>query len=112
MADGAWNSAPAFTGASLDSLREAIGTPQFTGPNGTDWFLVFNGMILQGGALAITTTPQTIPMATAFTLQVLGIFAQCDDSNPVGVSNATLSSFDVTHSGGGAHSGWWIAIGV
>lgn len=106
-----WNSAPAFTGARLDDLREALGTPQFSGASGTDWYLVFNGMIIQGGQIEIPAGTTTFPFVTAFSLQVLGVFVQPFAKHAPGVPTTTLSTFDVDHTGA-THTAYWYAIGV
>lgn len=106
-----WNSAAAFTGASLDGLREAIGTPQFSGASGTDWYLVFNGLIIQGGQIEVTAGTVTVPLVTAFSLQVLGVFLQSHAQHSPAVSTTTLSTFDVNHIGA-THNAYWWAIGV
>lgn len=106
-----WNSAPAFTGARLDDLREALGTPQFSGASGTDWYLVFNGMIIQGGQIEVVAGTTAIPFITAFSLQVLGVFLQPIAQHSPAVSATTLSTFDVNHTGA-THTCYWWAIGV
>lgn len=107
-----WNSAPPYTGATLDSLRESIGIPQFSGASGTDWYFVFNGMIIQGGVLTLPAAATTFPFVTAFTQQVLGVFIQPHAKGQTpGVTATTLNTFTVDHSGA-THDAYWFAIGV
>lgn len=109
---GQWNSAPPYTGASLDSLRESIGVPQFSGAAGTDWYFVFNGMVIQGGTITLPGAATVFPFVTAFTQQVLGVFIMPKDKGKSpGITATTLSTFTVDHSGT-THDAYWLAIGV
>jgi len=106
-----WNSAPAFTGASLDSLRESIGIPQFSGTSGEAWAFVFNGMIFQGGLVEVPVTSGTFDFPAPFTQQVLGVFLQPMSNHEFSVSAATLNDFTISHTGG-IHNCYWFAVGV
>lgn len=107
-----WNSAPPYTGASLDALRETVGIPQFSGTAGENWYFVFNGLIIQGGTITIPSAVTVFPFVTGFTQQVLGVWIQphTKGQDP-GVTTTTLSSFTVDHSGS-SHDAYWFAIGV
>lgn len=108
-----FNSTPPFTGATLDQLHESIGIPQFSGAAGTDWYLVFNGLLIQGGTVAVpAAATTTIPFVTAFGQQVLGVFLQEQTvATPMTVPAKTLSTFDVNNTGVLRSVYWW-AIGV
>lgn len=106
-----WNSAPAFTGASLDSLRESIGVPQFSGAAGERWAFVFNGMIFQGGTITVPGAVTAFDYPAPFTQQVLGIFLQPQTKGHSPGITSTLSQFTVDHSGA-SDSMYWFAVGV
>ena len=106
-----WNSAPAYGNPSLIDLRESIGIPQFSGANGETWAFVFNGLIFQGGLVAVPITSGTFDFPAPFTQQVLGIFLQPLANHSFSVSATTLNDFTISHTGG-AHDCYWFAIGV
>lgn len=107
-----WNNAPPYTGASLDQLHESLGIPQFSGSASTDWYLVFNGLVIQGGQITIPAGSTSFPFVTAFPQQVLGVFLQTTSGTPASaVTATTLSTFEVTYAGADHVSYWW-AIGV
>lgn len=106
-----WNSAPAYTGASLDSLRESIGIPQFSGTNGDEWAFVFNGLIFQGGKISVAAGSTAYNLPAPFTQQLLGVFLQPTIAPAAYVSATTLSTFTVTHAGA-THDVYWWALGV
>lgn len=112
MPVNSWGSAPAYTGATLDGIHEALGVPQFSGGTGTDWFLVFNGLLIQGGLITSPAGATVFPFVTAYPQQVLGIFLQ---SRTAGLQSQvtanTLADFTVTHAGANCDHFWW-AIGV
>ena len=113
MATNEYGSASPYTGATLDQLHESLGIPQFSGASGTDWYLVFNGMIIQGGTVSVpAAATTTIPFVTAFGQQVLGVFLQEQSvATPMTVPAKTLSTFDVNNTGVLRSIYWW-AIGV
>lgn len=107
-----YNSTAPFTGSTQDDLRDAIGIPQFSGTAGTDWYLVFNGLIIQGGIVELPAASTAFPFVTAFTQQVLGVFLQPVTAGQTpAVISTTLSGFTTNHSGA-THSCYWWAIGV
>lgn len=106
-----WGSAPPFASSNLSELRETIGIPQFSGAASTDWFMVFNGMLFQGGVITVPGGVTAFPFVTAFGKQVLGVFIQPFAKHAPGVSATTLSTFTVDHTGA-AHDAYWWAIGV
>ena len=112
MATDSWGSAPAFTGATLDSVHEALGIPQFSGAAGNDWYLPFNGLIIQGGQVTVPAGATVVPLVTAFQQQVLGVFLQSQTAGLASqVTATTLANFTVTHVGANCTHFWW-AIGV
>lgn len=106
------NSAIPFSGASKEDISESLGIPQFSGAASTDWYLVFNGLIIQGGTIELPAASTVFPFVTGFTQQVLGVFLQ---SATIGqtpaVISTTLADFTVNH-GGATHTAYWWAIGV
>lgn len=106
-----WNSAPPYTGATLDALRESIGVPQFSGTSGENWAFVFNGMIFQGGMVEVPVGSLTVDFHAPFTQQVLGIFIQPQANHTFSVTTVTLNTFDISHTGG-IHDCYWFAVGV
>lgn len=112
MATNSWGSSPPYTGATLDTLHEALGIPQFSGVNGTDWYLPFNGLIIQGGQVIVPAGATTFPFVTAFQQQVLGVFLQSQTAGLASqVTANALANFTVTHAGADCTHFWW-AIGV
>jgi len=106
-----WNSALAYSGASLESVQEAIGVPQFSGAAGESWYFVFNGMIFQGGKILVPSAITAFDFATAFTQQVLGVWLQPETRGHSPGVTTTLSQFTVDHSGV-SDDMYWFAIGV
>lgn len=108
-----YGSTAPYTGATLDQLHESIGIPQFLGAASTDWFLVFNGLLIQGGLLAAQPAASTVnPFVTAFSQQVLGVFMTCSvGGNTYAVTATSLSTFTSEHTGAAQDMYWW-AIGT
>lgn len=106
-----WGSSPPFTGATLDSLRESIGIPQFTGAAGDTWAFVFNGMIFQGGKISVPGAVTVFDYPAPFAQQVLGIFMQPTTRGHAPGVTSTLSQFTVDHSGSTDYM-YWFAVGV
>lgn len=106
-----WNNAPPYTSASLDQLHESLGIPQFSGSASTDWYLVFNGLLIQGGQITIPGGITVFPLVTAFPQQVLGVFVQPFAKQSPAVSATTLTTFTIDHTGA-THDAYWWAIGV
>ena len=107
-----YNSSVPFGVATASDLQEALGIPQFSGSASTDWYLVFNGLIIQGGYIELPAASTAFPFVTAFTQQVLGVFIQSElKGQTPGVVSTTLTGFTVDHSGA-IHDAYWWAIGV
>lgn len=107
-----YNSAKPFKSASLADLQEAFGAPQFLGASSTDWYLVFNGLIVQGGIVELPAAATTFSFVTAFTKQVLGVFLQpMTIGQTPAVTSTTLADFTANH-GGVVHNAYWWAVGV
>lgn len=106
------NSALPFISALTGDLQDAFGIPQFPGSVGTDWYTVFNGLIIQGGYISLPGASTIYPFVTAFPKQVLGVFIQPElKGQSPGVTSTTLSTFTVDHTGA-VHDAYWWAIGV
>lgn len=106
------NSALPFSGADAQNLLDSLGIPQHSGAAGENWYLVFNGLIIQGGTISLPAAPTVFPFVTGFTQQVLGVFLQSQTAGQTpAVTATTLADFTVDH-GGTEHTAYWIAIGV
>lgn len=108
-----YGSAVPYTDATLDQLHKSFGIPQFSGTASTDWFLVFNGLLIQGGLLAAQPAASTAnPFVTVFSQQVLGVFMTPSIGRcTYAVTATSLSTFTSEHTGAAQDMYWW-AIGV
>ena len=108
-----YGSATPYRNITLDQLHESIGIPQFSGTASTDWFLVFNGLLIQGGLLVAQPAASTVsPFTAKFSQQVLGVFMTCSVGGcTYAVTATTLDTFTSIHTGAAQDMYWW-AIGV
>lgn len=108
-----WNGAVPFTRGDQLEAAEAIGIPQF--PSENAFFLVQNGLIIQGGKVAgLAAGDNVIPFNTAFTQQILTLQVQrLDVSNHSTLISAgiTLTQMTVNMTGSGGDI-YWFAVGV
>lgn len=112
-----YNSALGYaSNPTIQEIQDSLGIPQFSGTAGENWFIVLNGLIIQGGLVEISgagAQPAT-SFNTAFTQQVLGIFLQGVGGayGPYSVGTITLSTFVITNGAANTGSAYWWAIGV
>ncbi len=108
---GDWGSVPPYATGTFDDIRETIGIPQFSGAASTDWQVVFNGLLIQGGIISIPSGTTVFPFTAVFSQQVLGVFLQPFQKHAPGVTATTLDTFTVDHTGS-THDAYWWAIGI
>ena len=108
---GSWGSVGTYGETNVNELQQSIGIPQFSGAAGTDWYLIFNGLLIQGGTISVVAGVNVQPFVTAFPQQVLGVFLQPTAQLSPAVSAISLADFTTDHIGA-THDCYWWAIGV
>ena len=110
-----WASIGAYSGASLEELRDAGGITQF--PSATSFFQIINGLQIQGGITSSIAVGGNlvIPFFAPYETQVLGVFltpvnaaASYGSVVPAGTN---LNQFQIIN-GPVAGAFYWWAIGV
>ena len=108
-----WESAIPFKGATPKELAEGLGLPQFQATD--SFYLVQNGLIIQGGKVTLSGSGNhDIPLPAPFTQQILTIQVQrIDVANHIHVDSAgtTLENIRVHLTGSGG-AVYWFALGV
>ena len=108
-----WNGAVPFTRVQKQEFEDALGIPQF--PAEESFYLVQNGLIIQGGKVSgLSAGNNIIAFPAAFTKQILTLQIQRTDVNNhstiiSGGTDLTQMTVNLTGSGGAIY---WYAVGV
>lgn len=111
-----WNSIPSYGLTDLKQLQDAAGVTQF--PSDTSWYQLINGLLVQGGKVAIgANTSLVVPFLVGNPTQLLSVFTQpilAGTGNGYGSidpAGTNLNQFTLVNTGAAKDYYWW-AVGV